>query len=64
MSKGNKAGNSTTGPRIQKMNNTRNDPIATALRRLHDDIVAEAVPDEFMKLLSEIDQRIDEGKSA
>ena len=31
------------------------DPIATALRRLHDNVVAEPIPDDFMKLLDKID---------
>jgi hypothetical protein len=34
------------------------DPIGTALRRLHDDVVAEPLPDEFLRLLGEIDRKI------
>lgn len=33
------------------------DPIATALRRLHDTVVAEAIPDDFMRLLDKMDDR-------
>jgi aminoglycoside phosphotransferase len=33
------------------------DPIATALRRLHDNVVAEPIPDDFMRLLDKIDDR-------
>jgi aminoglycoside phosphotransferase len=33
------------------------DPIATALRRLHDNVVAEPIPDDFMRLLDRIDDR-------
>ncbi len=34
------------------------DPVGAALRRLHDDVVAEPIPDEFLKLLDEIEQRL------
>ncbi len=33
------------------------DPIAVALRRLHDDVAAEPIPDDFMNLLASIDQK-------
>lgn len=35
------------------------DPVGAALRRLHDEVVAEPIPDEFLKLLAEIEQRIE-----
>lgn len=44
-------------PVKQAMQNN-SDPIAMALKRLHDDVVSEPVPDDFMKLLSEIDRKI------
>lgn len=34
------------------------DPVGAALRRLHDDIVAEPLPDEFLRLLGEIEHKI------
>lgn len=33
------------------------DPITTALRRLYQDVAAEPVPDEFLKLIDELDAR-------
>ncbi len=34
------------------------DPIAAALRQMHDDVASEDIPDDFMKLLDEIDDRV------
>lgn len=48
-------------PKKQAMQ-SNSDPIAMALRRLHDDVVSEPVPDDFMKLLSEIDRKIGSDK--
>jgi Anti-sigma factor NepR len=31
------------------------DPVQAALRQLHDDIVAEDIPDDFLKLLDRLD---------
>lgn len=39
------------------------DPIASALRRLHDDVVSEPIPDDFMSLLASIDKKR-EGRSS
>lgn len=35
------------------------DPVGTALRRLHDEVVAEPLPDDFLRLLAEIERKID-----
>ncbi len=34
------------------------DPVALALRRLHDDVVAEPLPDDFLRLLDQIERKI------
>lgn len=33
------------------------DPIAAALRQMHEDVTSEAIPDDFLRLLDEIDAR-------
>lgn len=33
------------------------DPIAAALRQMHDKVAQEDIPDDFLKLLDEIDER-------
>lgn len=33
------------------------DPIAAALKQMHEDVASEAIPDDFMRLLDEIDER-------
>lgn len=38
--------------------NRFDDPVGTALRRLHDEVVAEPLPDEFLRLLGEIERKI------
>ena len=38
--------------------NPLDDPVGTALRRLHDEVVAEPLPDEFLRLLGEIERKI------
>lgn len=35
------------------------DPIGAALRRLHDEVSAEPLPEEFLKLIAEIDRKIE-----
>jgi hypothetical protein len=37
---------------------TAADPISIALKKLHDDVASEDVPDEFLDLLAEIDRKI------
>jgi Anti-sigma factor NepR len=40
------------------------DPISLALKRLHETVVAEDVPDDFLNLLAEIDRKLEsEGRS-
>lgn len=39
------------------------DPIGEALRRLHDEVAAEPLPDEFLQLLEDIDKKIAEGEA-
>ena len=34
------------------------DPIAAALRQMHDEVASEDIPDDFLKLLDEIDDRV------
>jgi Anti-sigma factor NepR len=36
------------------------DPISAALRQMHDGIAKEPVPDDFMRLLDQLDERIAE----
>lgn len=36
------------------------DPISAALRQMHDGIAKEPVPDDFLKLLDELEERIAE----
>ena len=35
-----------------------NDPIAAALKQMHDDVANEELPDDFLRLLDEIDNKI------
>jgi hypothetical protein len=34
------------------------DPITAALRQMHDDVAGEPIPDDFMRLLDQIDARV------
>ena len=40
------------------------DPIAAALRQMHDEVASEDIPDDFLKLLDEIDDRVKQRKDA
>lgn len=40
----------------------KHDPIEAALRRLHDQVVAEPLPDDFLELLDRIDRKRSEGE--
>jgi hypothetical protein len=40
------------------------DPIAAALKQMHDAVASEALPDDFLKLLDEIDTKIAAKKAA
>jgi len=39
------------------------DPIAAALRQMHDKVTQEDIPDDFLRLLDEIDERAGRGKA-
>lgn len=41
-----------------------NDPIAAALKQMHDAVASEELPDDFLRLLDEIDTKIAAKKSA
>ena len=41
-----------------------NDPIAAALKQMHDAVASEDLPDDFLRLLDEIDSKIAEKKAA
>lgn len=41
-----------------------NDPIAAALRQMHDAVASEELPADFMRLLDEIDSKIAAKKTA
>lgn len=41
-----------------EQSNALDDPVGAALRRLHDDVVAEPLPEEFLRLLGEIESKI------
>lgn len=42
----------------------KTDPIGEALRRLHDEVAAEPVPQEFLDLLDQIDAKLSASDSA
>ncbi len=50
MAKANKPGNHDE--------DINNDPIAAALKQMHDAVASEALPDDFLRLLDEIDSKI------
>ena len=56
----------TPRPEGSKLHHTEPafDPVSTALRQLHDAVAGEALPDDFLRLLDEIDQRIAAAKPA
>lgn len=39
------------------------DPIAAALKQMHDAVASEELPDDFLRILEEIDAKIAAGKS-
>lgn len=41
-----------------------NDPVAAALKQMHDAVAGEALPDDFLRLLDEIDTKIAANKAA
>lgn len=48
-----------SGAHIIKAFDTHSDPIAIALKRLHEEVEAEAIPTEFLDLLAAIDRKMD-----
>lgn len=44
-------------PRYQELG-IGNDPIAAALKQMHDAVASEELPDDFLRLLDEIDDKI------
>jgi hypothetical protein len=40
------------------------DPVAAALKQLHDSVAEEALPSDFLRILEEIDAKIAAAKSA
>ena len=44
--------------------NTAFDPVAAALKQMHDAVASEALPDEFLRILEEIDEKIAAAKAA
>ena len=47
------------GSPILKAFDTHSDPIAIALKRLHEEVEAEEIPSEFLNLLAAIDRKMD-----
>jgi hypothetical protein len=47
-------------PKDHKMHavDTRFDPVAAALRQLHDTVASEPVPEDFLRILDQIDAKI------
>jgi hypothetical protein len=40
------------------------DPVSAALQQLHQAVASEALPDDFLRILEEIDSKIEAAKSA
>jgi hypothetical protein len=55
MAKANKPGNRDEDP--------GSDPIAAALKQMHDAVASEELPDDFLRLLDEIDTKIAANKA-
>lgn len=47
-------------PRFMNAAEPEFDPIAAALRQMHEGVAKEPVPDEFLKLLDQLDERLAE----
>jgi predicted transcriptional regulator len=52
-------------PKGRKMHeiDTAFDPVAAALKQMHEAVANEAVPDDFLRILEEIDAKIAAGKT-
>lgn len=55
----------TNRPKGKLMNsaNSDYDPVSAALRQMHDAVASEPVPDDFMRILDEIDAKIAAAKT-
>ncbi len=42
----------------------QHDPVSIALKRLHDDVTSEEVPDDFLSILAAIDRKIASGEDS
>lgn len=49
------------GERSRMLSTSRNDPISMALRQLHDHVLAEPIPDDFLDILSKMDKKMENG---
>ena len=49
--------------RKMHMVDTAFDPVAAALKQMHEAVTNEAVPDDFMRILAEIDAKIEAEKA-
>lgn len=47
-------------PRFMNSAEPEFDPIAAALKQMHDGVAKEPVPDEFLRLLDQLDERLAE----
>lgn len=54
-----------TAPKGIKMNNveTAFDPVAAALKQMHQAVTSEKLPDDFLRILEEIDAKIATAKA-
>jgi hypothetical protein len=52
--------NKSKSPRFVNSVEPEFDPIAAALKQMHDGVAKEPVPDEFLKLLDQLDERLAE----
>lgn len=53
---------SDVGPRSERVMPV-DDPVAAALKRLHDEVTAEPLPEDFLRLLGEIERKLDDPQS-
>lgn len=52
--------NKSKSPRFVNAVEPEFDPIAAALKQMHEGVAKEPVPDEFLKLLDQLDERLAE----
>lgn len=56
----NRGKSKSKSPRFVNAAEPEFDPIAAALRQMHEGVAKEPVPDEFLKLLDQLDERLAE----